>query len=196
MTDVLESESIAQLMPALIKARAGFAPAVKNAENGHLKSKYVDLDGVLEAVTPALLAEKVVLMQQTYTEDGITMLLTRLVHETGEWIGSRYPVRPIKAEPQAEGSALTYARRYTAMAICGIAPEDDDGQLAIVAPKADPEAVNSAVLAFESAIADADTVQSLSQVGASIATATVPAKERADLRKLFTDRMTVLKAAA
>src|SRR5690606_24979315 len=76
------------------------------------------------------------IVQQTDIEDARTVLITRLVHESGEWIAGKYPIHPVKADPQGEGSALTYARRYALMAIAGIAPEDDDGNAAVKAAQA------------------------------------------------------------
>jgi hypothetical protein len=129
----LTSESITAIMPAFIKAQAKFKPAVKDATNPQFKSKYVALDGVIDAVAPALRENGIAIMQQTDIEDARTILVTRLIHESGEWIASRYPVHPVKADPQGEGSALTYARRYALMALVGIAPEDDDGNAAVKA---------------------------------------------------------------
>ena len=128
---MLTSESITAIMPAFIKAQGNFAPALKKAENPHFKSKFVALDGVIDAVSDALRAEGIAIMQQTdVTENGGTILISRLIHESGEWIAGRYPVHPVKSDPQGEGSALTYARRYALMALVGIAPEDDDGNAA------------------------------------------------------------------
>lgn len=126
----LQSENIETIVPALIKARASFKAAVKDASNPHFKSQYVTLDGVVDSVNDALLANGVFCTQQTDVVDGRTVLYTRFLHESGQWIGSAYPVHPIKNDPQAEGSALTYARRYALMALAGIAPEDDDGNAA------------------------------------------------------------------
>jgi len=130
---MLTSESITKIMPAFIKAQANFAPALKSATNPHFKSKYVALDGVIDAVAEPLRAQGIAIMQQTDIVDARTILVTRLIHESGEWIASRYPVHPVKADPQGEGSALTYARRYALMALVGIAPEDDDGNAAVKA---------------------------------------------------------------
>jgi len=130
---MLTSESITAIMPAFIKAQGNFAPAVKSATNPHFKSKYVALDGVIDAVAEPLRKEGIAIVQMTDVEDAQTILVTRLIHESGEWIGSRYPVHPVKADPQGEGSALTYARRYALMALVGIAPEDDDGNAAVKA---------------------------------------------------------------
>jgi hypothetical protein len=53
---------------------------------------------------------------------------TVFIHESGEMLeGGRLFVPAAKADPQGFGSALTYARRYSLMAACCIAPEDDDG---------------------------------------------------------------------
>jgi hypothetical protein len=128
--DVLTSDSISAFMPAFLKAQAAFKPAIKDATNPHFKSKYVALDGVLEAVAKPLRDCGIAIVQQTDIEDAQTILITRLIHESGEWIAGRYPVHPVKADPQGEGSALTYARRYALMALVGIAPEDDDGNAA------------------------------------------------------------------
>lgn len=126
-----QSESIAQLMPAYLAAQAAFKPAVKDAQNPHFGSSFVSLGGVLGAVTEALRENELAVLQLTDVEpDGRTVLLTRLVHVSGEWIGGRYPVNPVKNDPQAYGSALTYARRYGLMALLGVVAEDDDGHAA------------------------------------------------------------------
>lgn len=127
----LASESIVKIMPALLKAQGEYGPVVKDATNPHFGSKFLSLVGVIDAVGEALRKNKIAIVQQTDRhDDGITVLVTRLIHESGEWLGSVYPLRPVKADPQSEGSALTYARRYALMALTGIAPEDDDGNAA------------------------------------------------------------------
>lgn len=127
----LQSENIDQIVPALIKAKASFKAAVKDASNPHFKSKYVSLDGVIDAIDGALLENGIFQTQPTaMPEGGKTVLHTRLLHISGQWLGGEYPIHPIKNDPQAEGSALTYARRYALMALAGIAPEDDDGNAA------------------------------------------------------------------
>lgn len=127
----LQSEEIDKIVPALIKARGAFKAAVKDARNDAFKrngvgSGYATLDSVIDAVTDALLENGIYYTQQTDVVDARTMLYTRFLHFSGQWIGGAYPVHPIKNDPQGEGSALTYARRYALMALAGIAPEDDD----------------------------------------------------------------------
>jgi hypothetical protein len=144
---MLTSDTITEIMPAFLAAQGNFAPALKSATNPHFKSKYVALDGVIDAVAAPLREQNIAIMQQTdVTEHGGTILITRLIHKSGEWIASRYPVHPVKADPQGEGSALTYARRYALMALVGIAPEDDDGDAAVKAVEKPIDAKQAATL--------------------------------------------------
>lgn len=144
---MLSSESITTIMPAFIKAQGSFKPAVKDAINGafskgsNAKPSYVTLAQSIDAVEGALRSNDIALVQQTdVTDNGGTILITRLIHASGEWIAGRYPVHPVKNDPQGEGSALTYARRYALMALVGIAPEDDDGNAATAAATRDNKA--------------------------------------------------------
>ena len=116
---------------ALVKAQKGFAPALKTNTNPHFRSKYADLSACVEAVIDALNANGIALIQKTREcADGV-IVETVFLHESGETIeaGPLHVPAP-KNDPQGFGSALTYARRYSLMAACGIAPEDDDGNAA------------------------------------------------------------------
>jgi hypothetical protein len=116
---------------ALVKAQKQFAPALKTNTNPHFKSKYVGLDGCVEAVIDALNDNGIYLMQKNHPNDTGIAVETIFIHESGESIsGGVLTVPADKQNPQGYGSALTYARRYSLMAACGIAPEDDDGQAA------------------------------------------------------------------
>lgn len=127
---------------ALVKAQKGFAPALKTSTNPHFKSKYVSLDGCIEAVIDSLNSNGIALIQPTHEcESGVTVE-TLFVHESGETMsGGKLHVPAAKNDPQGYGSALTYARRYSLMAACGIAPEDDDGNAASRKPAHDVAAI-------------------------------------------------------
>jgi len=116
---------------ALVKAQKEFGPALKTATNPHFRSKYAALDACVEAVIDALNNNGIFLMQYTHPcEDGV-IVETMFIHESGEHMsGGRLHVPASKQDPQGYGSALTYARRYSLQAACGIAPEDDDGNAA------------------------------------------------------------------
>lgn len=134
-----------QIATAFVKAQKQFAPALKTATNPHFRSNYADLAACIEAVIDALNDNGIALIQKTHdSENGVTVE-TVLIHESGETMsGGMLHVPASKQDPQGYGSALTYARRYSLMAACGIAPEDDDGNLASRAPKPVPKAVPKA----------------------------------------------------
>lgn len=127
----------AKIAAAFVKAQKHFAPALKTNTNPAFRSKYVALDGCIEAVIDALNANGIALLQPTHDcETGVTVE-TIFLHESGEILsGGRLHLPAVKQDAQGYGSALTYARRYSLMAACGIAPEDDDGQAATKASQA------------------------------------------------------------
>lgn len=116
---------------AFIKAKREFAPALKTATNPHFKSRYVDLAACLEAVNDALLSNGIGVYQETFDVPTGVTVETVFLHESGESLRcGKLHVPASKQDPQGYGSALTYARRYSLMAACGIAGEDDDGNAA------------------------------------------------------------------
>jgi hypothetical protein len=85
----------------------------------------------VEAVITGLNDNGIALIQKCYDCDNGVMVETMFVHESGEMLECGILHVPAsKQDPQGYGSALTYARRYSLMAACGIAPEDDDGNSA------------------------------------------------------------------
>jgi len=120
-----------QIATALVKAQRDFAPALKTSTNPHFRSRYADLAACVEAVIDALNANGIAMIQRTHDSDNGVAVETLFVHESGETItGGILHVPAAKHDPQGYGSALTYARRYSLMAACGIAPEDDDANAA------------------------------------------------------------------
>ena len=119
------------LATALVKAQKAFGPALKTSTNPHFRSRYADLSACVEAVIDALNDNGIYLLQKNYDcADGI-MVETVFVHESGEMLECGIVHFPAtKKDPQGYASALTYGRRYSLMAACGIAPEDDDGNAA------------------------------------------------------------------
>lgn len=124
-----------KIAPAFVKAQQSFAPALKTNTNPHFRSKYVALDGCIEAVIDALNSNGIALLQPTHECESGVVVETLFVHESGQTMsGGKLHVPAAKQDPQGYGSALTYARRYSLMSACGIAPEDDDGNAASRAP--------------------------------------------------------------
>ncbi len=114
---------------ALVKAQKAFGPALKTSTNPHFKSRYADLAACVEAVMDGLNANGIALIQKLYEHADGVMVETIFLHESGETYECGIIFVPAtKHDPQQFGSALTYARRYSLMAACGIAPEDDDAE--------------------------------------------------------------------
>ena len=128
---------------AFVKSQADFGPALKTNTNPHFKSKYAGLDACVEAVIDALHKHGIALMQRTLPCESGVAVETVFIHTSGETMSSGpLHVPASKNDPQGYGSALTYARRYSLMAACGIAPEDDDGHAASKPASAQPRYAN------------------------------------------------------
>ena len=127
-----KSEQINEIAAALSKAQAAMPPAKKESTNPFFGSSYADLASVVDAVRKPL-AENNLAVCQTFnaSADASTVTIeTTLLHSSGQFITGELTLRPVKADPQGIGSACTYGRRYSLMAICGLAAEDDDGNAA------------------------------------------------------------------
>ncbi len=126
------SESINEIAAALAKAQGGMKSAVKDSLNPHFKSKYADMSSVKDAIGDTLVKVGIAVIQaHDILENGTLVLRTRLIHTSGQWLESTYPVRPVKDDPQGLSAATTYARRVTLSSILSIVSDvDDDGETA------------------------------------------------------------------
>lgn len=128
-----------ELFTAMAKAFAAIEGATKDAENQHFRSKYADLSAVVNAIKPALLANGLWFTQVNHEQSGGVCVETILCHNTGQQFSfGKLFVPASKQDAQGYGSALTYARRYSLLTAFGVCPEDDDGNAAVAAPKANP----------------------------------------------------------
>ncbi len=125
----MQSEQIDKLAIALSKAQAVMEAAAKNKKNPHYNSKYADLASIIEAVRKPLTDNGLAFTQTIQAIEPGLFLETTLLHTSGQWVRSQYPL--LQGTAQQTGSSLTYARRYSLSSIAGIAAdEDDDGNLA------------------------------------------------------------------
>lgn len=134
---VRRSTTIVNLAVAMVRVQKQIEDPTKNKKadaGGRGSYRYADLPTVLDVVRPALGAHGFAVMQFPCELDGAPALTTQLIHESGEWIETTAQLRPVKNDPQSIGSALTYARRYALLALCGIAADDDDDGRAASAP--------------------------------------------------------------
>jgi hypothetical protein len=147
------SENLNELAAALAKAQGEITGALKDSANPFFKSKYADLASCWDACRGPLSANGLSVVQATERGQPVTIewettnqetaevskfkvdtvelvVVTMLLHASGQWIKSHLPMIPRDASPQGMGSALTYGRRYGFAAIVGVAQVDDDGNQA------------------------------------------------------------------
>ena len=133
---------------ALVKAQMAYGPALKSSVNPHFKSKYADLASCFDAVREALNNNGIAIIQRTHAGAHGVSIETLLIHLSGETLsGGILEIPAVKQDPQGFGSALTYARRYSLMCVCGIAPEDDDANLASQTIRSAPQVSKPSVAA-------------------------------------------------
>ena len=137
------SDSVGSIAAALSKAQANIQHAVKSSTNPQTRSKYADLTGILDTARQPLAENELAVIHSPYAlPDGVNVLVTTVMHSSGEWVRSVTPVNPrVKIsggggavmavdDMQTIGAAITYARRYALAAMLGIGQEDDDGNAA------------------------------------------------------------------
>lgn len=124
-----KSDSIKNIASALCCFQSKMGTISKDKSNPFFKSKYATLSNILTEIQQPL-SECGISFSQF--PDGDNSLTTIVMHnESGEWMQSTYCMKPVKEDPQALGSAITYARRYALGAILGLnIDEDDDGNAA------------------------------------------------------------------
>jgi len=128
------SDDCKDLFAALAKAQSEMSMAGLNSENPYFKSKYADLADMVRASRPSLTKYGLSIIQQIIPNDeGSNVLHTLLCHLSGQWIESRMKITPAKNDIQSMGSYITYLRRYSMAALCGIVSsnDDDDGEIAM-----------------------------------------------------------------
>lgn len=132
MSTMTMSSSIKEIAIAICAAQAEMPTAEKDGENPHFRSKFATLATVMKLALPILSKHKLSVMQFVTTmPEGGSGLATVILHTSGEYIGSTMPLLLVKNDPQAQGSAITYAKRYALMAAIGmVADEDDDAEKA------------------------------------------------------------------
>lgn len=184
------SETLTKIAPALLSAQKQITFAAKDATNPHFKSKYADLESVIDAVKKPLNESGIIFIQSfSPSETGKLNLTTRLIHESGEWIEDELTMPLQKNDAQGYGSAATYSRRYALAAITGLYQADDDGQQA-VQPSAPQGIGANKVEDLKLAINDAQDIDAIGQLlksavqqGASKEQLTVLQKEATNRKK-------------
>ena len=129
----LHSPTLAKLALALSKVQGELKGAVKGKKNPFFGSQYADLAAVWDSCRVPLAKNELAVIQINSGSAERPSLITMLVHSSGEWIRSELFMKQEKPGPQALGSILTYARRYSLSGMVGVCPiegssdGDDDG---------------------------------------------------------------------
>lgn len=120
---------------ALLDAQKEMGNAKKDSTNPFFKSKYADLNSVREACLPSLNNNGISVLQPITHIDGKNFVKTILLHESGESMESLTEIVYSKQnDAQAQGSGITYARRYGLQSFVNIGADDDDGNAAVKIP--------------------------------------------------------------
>jgi len=126
------SESITNIIPALIALQGKLEVLKEDGHNPHHHSTFASLTAIWSAIRPLLAEHKLAIVQLPTTNPDETWLRiqTTLYHESTEWLQDSFVMPLAKEDPQGVGSAITYGRRYGICALLGIvtAGEDNDGQ--------------------------------------------------------------------
>jgi hypothetical protein len=126
------SELINELASALCNAQSQMGGAVKDSSNPFFKSSYADLTSVIKAIKQPFSDNGLSYTQFPVSNEHGVGVSTRLMHISGQWLEMDYTLPTVKKDPQASGSAITYARRYALQSIAGIPTADDDAESAML----------------------------------------------------------------
>lgn len=124
--ETTHSEQLNELFTALAKSQAMILTASKDKVNPFFKSKYTDLSSVWSACREPLSSNGLSVIQTVEGSKDALFIKTWLGHSSGQWMTSKLPLLLMKMDPQSLGSAISYGRRYSLMAMVGVVSDDDD----------------------------------------------------------------------
>jgi hypothetical protein len=124
--DTFQSESVNELAAAMSQAQGEYLPLVFNKTNPYERWEYNDLNSILNAVRPALTKNSLFFTQLPVVDDsGATIVYTRIIHSSGQWIECRSRVIPSLNNQHEFDSVLTFQKRAAACSILGLAGSGD-----------------------------------------------------------------------
>lgn len=124
---------------ALLEAQKEIEAVDKDGKNPFFKSSYTTLNAAIMACKQILNKHDIVVLQPIQSDENGVYVATTLIHTSGEQITSKHRIREAKDnDPQSQGSAITYARRYSLMSMLCMSSDDDDGEKAQQAYRKEP----------------------------------------------------------
>jgi hypothetical protein len=131
-----KSDSIIELAKALSKMQSQVKNSEMDGENPYFGNRYSTLSSIWDACRTPLTENGLSILQTAVSLPGMeewVSIETTLLHISGEWVSGVMSAKMGKFDPQAVGSCVTYLRRYSLAAICGISPaDDDDGNATVI----------------------------------------------------------------
>lgn len=118
-------------MDKILKIQSEIGVLSKDQTNPFYKSKYLDINGLLEQLIPLLEKHKLVVTQPIRVIDSKNILATEIHDDIGELITHSDILLPDIQDPQKMGSAITYYRRYSLQSLFLLRAEDDDANLTV-----------------------------------------------------------------
>lgn len=149
-----QSDDIQELVKSLIEVQDEIRD-VEKASKGQVGQQvywYANLESVIEATRVPFARNGLVVSQLSGVHEGKMVLITLLMHSSGQWLKSVMPVMNERNTAQSLGSGLTYARRYSLAALAGVTQTDDDGEEAskpALKPSGAPSPIKPALAAKE-----------------------------------------------
>ena len=125
---ILKSDKTDELFDAFVGFHAELEAVGKDKKvnAGKVRYKYAELSSLQDYARPILAKHGLAVTQLTTQESVVSML----VHKSGQFLGGQTKILLDSSGAKAQGSAITYARRYGYAALLDLAQEDDDGQAA------------------------------------------------------------------
>lgn len=178
------------LADALAAAQGKMQNPTFDSANPHFRSKFASLASVRNAVVPVLAAEGLAVSQKPSVANGEVVVDTVLMYGNERDV-STLTMPVAKADAQGIGSAITYARRYALMAVCGVVgDDDDDGNQAVAKAQQGPSqaqqtastetGMSARVARVKAAIGNAETLAELGAIQAAVKDPALMALVRVD----------------
>lgn len=178
------SESIGKIADAIVAVQRTLTTVLKTDEvnAGKKRYRFAPLRAIVDVLRPKLAEHGLAIVQLVHVHaEGGPVLVSELLHTSGEWIRSVHPLLGPMHDAQAMGSAITYARRYSLCAMLGVVTDDDDDGAAAsgYVPPPPPPPPPAAPVALQAYSADA-LVEAMSSASPPLAAWVQSARECSD----------------
>jgi len=123
----------------LLNAQKEIESVDKDGNNPFFKSTYTTLNATIQACKEILNKYNIIVLQPIESDENGVYVCTKLIHTSGDKLESRMRIEKAKAnDPQSQGSAISYARRYSLKSLLTMSDSDDDAEKAMARPAQRP----------------------------------------------------------